>query len=191
MRPVNKQKKDKGFTLVEMLVAIAIFGLLAGAFTGFMLSALQAQRRILVTQELLNNASYVLEYMSRSIRMAKKDINSQCITASQNYSSDGSSLKFLNYQQDECQEFFLDKENGILKEKKTKLSDHSESTNDLTPANLQVTNFEVKVTGDATGQQPKVTLKLTIEGRGEKPELRPQITLQTSVSQRDLNYVSE
>jgi len=187
MRSVNKQKKDKGFTLVEMLVAIAIFGLLAGAFTGFMLSALQAQRRILVTQELLNNASYVLEYMSRSIRMAKKDINSQCITAGQNYSSDGLSLKFLNYQQDECQEFFL--EGGILKEKKTRLNGSSESTNDLTPANLQVTNFEVKVTGDEAGQQPKVTLKLTIEGRGEKPELRPQITLQTSVSQRDLNYV--
>ena len=188
MRPVNKQKKDKGFTLIEMLVAIAIFGLLAGAFTGFMLSALQAQRRILVTQELLNNASYVLEYMSRSIRMAKKDINGQCITAGQNYSSDGSSLKFLNYQQDECQEFFL--EGGILKEKKTRFNDHSESIiNDLTPANLQVTNFEVTVTGDETGYQPKVTLKLTIEGRGEKSELKPQITLQTSVSQRDLNYV--
>ncbi|MGB9743397.1 MAG: PulJ/GspJ family protein [Minisyncoccales bacterium] len=180
------QKNKKGFTLVEMLVALAIFGLLAGAFTGFMMSAIQAQRRILTTQQLFNNASYVLEYMSRTIRMAKKDVDGKCTgIEGRNYSTDGSSLTFLHYQQQECQKFFL--ENGVLKEQRTNLTDNSTSTNNLTPDNFKVTEFTVTVSGDETNSQPKVTLKLTIQGKEEKPELQPKLTLQTSISQRDLN----
>ncbi len=167
-------KHSNGFTLIEIMVAIGIFAVLGTAFTGFLVSALQVQRESLVSQEIINNMSYNLEYMSRSIRMARKDLEGNCLKeAKHNYelTSEMPGIKFLNYQ-NECQSFFLD--NGRIKEEK------SNEINYLTPAKFIVTNFIIE--GDSWDQadplaQPKVTIFLEIEG----------IKFQTAISQRNLN----
>ena len=64
---------NKGFTLVEMLVSFAIFSIVIGISTGVFASMIKSQKYSLDTNQLLNQTSYFVEYMSRAIRMAVKD----------------------------------------------------------------------------------------------------------------------
>ena len=99
---------NKGFTLIEMLVAIAIFVFTVASVSGVFVTVLKAQRRSIAYQQLLDQSSYLMEYMSRSIRMAKKDISGSCTgTAKLNYEFSGQCLKLRNYK-DLCQQFCLD-----------------------------------------------------------------------------------
>ena len=65
----------KGYTLIEILVAVGIFTTVIAAPTGFFVSSLKGQQRALASQKLIDNVSYSLEYVSRTLRMAKKELN--------------------------------------------------------------------------------------------------------------------
>ena len=162
---------NKGFTLIEMMVAVAIFTLLISAGSGIFISFIRVQRQSLATQEVLDQTSYLMEYMSRAIRMAKKDIDGDCTLAAKlNYYFDGQCLKFIN-SQDECQEFCL--EDGTLKD---------ENENNLTSDTLTVSSFDIDLAGEnqLDDEQPKVTIFLEIQGREQSA-----IKIQTTISQRN------
>ena len=172
-----------GFTLIEMVTAVAIFAVLTATLTGFFVSAVQSQQKTLASQELIDNISYNLEYLSRAMRMAKKDIDGDCITATNNYQAtrSGAGIKFKNYQ-DNCQEFFV--EGGKLKETKNGV------TNDLTPPNLEIVSFSITGSeswGQGQDTQPKIILLVQARGKSQKPETQPLIKIQTMISQRNLN----
>jgi prepilin-type N-terminal cleavage/methylation domain-containing protein len=184
----------KAFTLAEIIVAVAIFSMIISVFLGFISSSIKNQQRILSLQELLANVSYDLEYMSRAIRMAKKDHDGACLTSSgekYNYETNATRdrIRFLNYD-DKCQEFFL--EDGILKERK---STDDTATNfatalPLTPSSLDITSFIIG-RSDSWGQsqltQPKVTFSLHVEK--DSDEIPISIDIQTTTSQRNLNRI--
>jgi len=175
--------KNKSFTLIEILVAVTIFSLIMGIASGIFISAIKAQRKTLAYQQLLDQTSYIMEYMSRALRMAKKDdiggvncLNPDKVNFEVTHSGQG--IKFRNYQ-DICQEFYLD---GIqLNEEKDGV------VLELTSTNLQVLYFNVNLIGETQidNLQPRVTLLLNIKGTGEKPEQKPEIKIQTTISQRN------
>ena len=182
---------QKGVTLIEMLVAVTVFAITVGAISGIFISGIRTQRRVLATQELLDQTSYVLEYMGRALRMAKKDLTGNCLTTAgtkYNYESDLGRIRFLNYD-NKCQEFYL--AGNILMERK---SDDGTPTwiidLPLTSSHLQVNSFKINLSGQAQPPtdylQPRVTIFLEILGR-ETGLGRPKIQIQTSVSQRDLD----
>ncbi len=188
MRKCLNVKIKNGFTLVEVLVAMAIFSIGVTISLGVFLSALQAQRKTLASQRLLDQTGYVLEYMSRALRMAKKQTAQSPVCLSQNglnyeITRGGKGLKFLNYQ-NICQEFFLDTTNKRLKELK------GSSEEFLTSDELEIESFNIKLAGasEEDTDQPRVTLFLKIKGKGQKPEEKPEIKIQTTISQRDLDY---
>ena len=169
--------QNKGFTLIEMVVAVAIFTLLVGTSSSIFLSSIKTQKQGLATQEILDQTSYLMEYMSRSLRMAKKDIAGACTgTAKLNYVFDDQlpikCLKFLNYK-GTCQQFC---------QEGTRLKD--ENSNYLTSANLQVSNFAVVLSGAIQPPtdylQPRVTISFDIVGQEQT-----SIKVQTTVSQRN------
>lgn len=180
----------KGFTLIEIVVAMGIFTLLIGSLSSIFVQALQGQKKTLATQEVLEQTSYVLDYMSRAIRMAKKDITGGCTgIAKLNYSKtasrvlsgqafEGPGIKFLNYD-GVCQEFFQDSGDFKLKESKA-----SASPVDLTSGNLKINSFNINLYGEyqTDAIQPKVTLFLDIAGKNQS-----KIKVQTTVSQRNLD----
>lgn len=174
--------KKNGFTLIEILIGVFVFTLLSTVFTGFLVNSMRSQQRALASQELIDNVSYNLEYISRAIRMAKKDIDGNCITAKLNYEetvTGEGGIKFENYEGD-CQEFFLN--NGRLYEAK-----NEEVALPLTPTSFNVISFTFD-NSDSWGQeepikQPKVTIFLEIEKEGRQPVIK----IQTTISQRNLN----
>lgn len=161
------------FTLVEILVAVAVFSFMVAVASGVFASGLKSQRTSLATQELLDQTSYLFEYMSRAIRMARKDTTGICTGAAKlNYAFSGNCLKFSNYKNN-CQRFCLEG---------TRLKD--QDGNYLTSKNLRVTNFNVNLSGQTQNDdyQPKITFFLGVEG-----EEGSSIKIQTTISQRNLD----
>ncbi|OGZ18563.1 MAG: hypothetical protein A2Z68_00665 [Candidatus Nealsonbacteria bacterium RBG_13_38_11] len=179
--------RKNGYTLIELLIALAVFTVVIAAPTGFFVSAIKGQQRALASQELYDNVSYVLEYMSRALRMAKKDFEPTCCSAANtNYelTRSGKGILFKNYNGD-CQEFYLDSGDKRLKEIK-----NGGEPIPLTASNIEVKNFIIGEHGwsQDDNDQPRVTLFLEIEGkRGALAELHPIIKIQTSISQRKLD----
>jgi len=184
---------NKSYTLIEVLVAVSIFAILIAAPTGFLVGSLKGQQKVLASQKLLDNTSYTLEYISRALRMAKKELSIEPTTAclledstilyGYNYQItwEGAGLKFINYKE-ECQEFFL--EDNRLKESKDGIENY------LTSEDLEITSLKFRLSGESQTDtdQPRVALFLEIKGgKGQLPELRPLIKIQTTISQRNLD----
>ena len=184
----------KGYTLIEILVAVGIFTVVIAAPTGFLVGSLKGQQKALSSQELTDNISYTLEYMSRALRMAKKDKLGNCLSvAKNNYETDPVSkdrVRFINYR-NKCQEFFLDSNRLKARESLDNTAAHFQSSVFLTSDDLEVVSFKIGPTDSwdqADNEQPRVTLFLEVKGaRGSRPELQPEIKIQTTISQRNLD----
>ncbi len=64
----HKKQNRKGFTLIEMLVAIGIFSIVISIATGGFVSSLRTERQAAALISAQSNASLVLEQMAREIR---------------------------------------------------------------------------------------------------------------------------
>lgn len=177
--------KNKAFTLVEMMITVLIFSIIIGTTTGVFVSAIRLQKYSLAYQQLLNQTSYVMEYMSRAIRMAKKD-KIGCIDESNYYEGINHSIKFATYH-NECWGFFL--EDSTKRLKAWKETSEGISKYYLTSDDFDVTSFNVVVSGDGTADslQPRVTIFMEVRGRGSG--YQPKIKIQTTISQRNLDVL--
>ena len=119
----NKYSKDgkilTGFTIIELVVVMAVFLFIIGAAISIFISVVQSQKKVLSEQQLVNQISYTEEYMSKALRMATVDTTGNCLGAdNKGYiylltrnDSDSSlfrGIKFLNQSDEICQEFFID-----------------------------------------------------------------------------------
>lgn len=183
----------KGYTLIELLTGITIFLMLVFSTTEIILLVFRSQKRILATREIIDAASFSIEYMSRAIRMAKRDdvkirgnITNCLVQNEKNYEVENQKIKFRTYKvtDSECQSFFLT--NGRILEEKIKTGSPV-IQNYITPADLEVNNLKFIVQGDDVndGLQPRVTIFLEIQKKGDP---QTKISLQTTISQRDLDF---
>ena len=189
------QNKRQGFTYVELLMAITIFSIVVAGLFGLFTAAFKAQASNLEKIELLNSASYLTEYMSRALRMAKKDVDGRCLNiAKNNYETTGSSIYFLGYD-NTCQRFFLDASDDLIKVQKSKIGDPPTKSNlqtaiELMPgANLKAEILIFNAQGDGqTGEalyfQPNVTFVLKLKTKLSNAE---EMHFQTSITKRELD----
>jgi len=133
----NNFMNSKGFTLIEMIVVMAVFLFIVASAIGIFISVIKSESQILSQQQALSQISYIEEYMSRAIKSAVPATSdeSNCIaTAGQVYSFSGADtngfhtgIRFLNSSDvkvvlgvsyNACDEFDLNAITGILEEKK-------------------------------------------------------------------------
>lgn len=188
------KKKGAGFTLIELIVVISIFIIIVIVTAGVFVSIVQQQRRTLAEQELLNQTSYVMEYMSRALRMAIKDTTGACLgpeRAGYNYviTRSGNGIKFINHSNNDiCQEFYFYREPYLMYLGKIKESKDGGITSfPLVSDFLEVNYFNIELYGDSEddGLQPRIVISMEIQvkGTGEQPKKQ----IQTTISQRNLD----
>jgi prepilin-type N-terminal cleavage/methylation domain-containing protein len=176
------KNSKKGFSLVELLVSLAIFSIVLSAALTVFASNMRSQRKVLEQQEIIGEMSYAFERMSRALRMAKKDFTGSCIGANYNYLQTARGIKFLDYRGD-CLEFYLDGADNRIKEVK-----NAGAAAALTSPNIRVTQFILGPSDswsqyDLNSLQPAVTIFSAITTRdGTK------INFQTTISQRNLDF---
>jgi len=191
----NKNQKSNGTTIIELVVVLAVFMIIIEVTFSIFISIVKHQKRILVEQEVLNQTSYITEYISRTVRDAVKDTTGGCLLDSSriylltHYDSLAGfygGIKFVT-KDNVCQEFFLDTD-GVLKEIK----------NAQAPQNILSSKFKIKyvrfiINGDKSlsiasfsdAVQPRVTMALDIEvqtGLTQQEKI-----IQTTISNSNLN----
>jgi len=169
----------KGFTLIELMVSMAVFLIVMVSVIELFGAGIKTQKKSLALQTLSDSTSYVIEYMSRTIRMAKKDLNGTYISAGCNFKTLANGIRFLNYKKED-QWFILD--NGQIKEKKDDASEFTALTSD----NFQVNKLSFQVSGECQTDdlQPKVTIVVEIQTKEVEPQT---LNIQTTISQRGLD----
>lgn len=65
----NKLNTQRGFTLVEMMVAVALFAVVMTISVGALLALVDANRKAQAVQSVMNNLNIALDGMVRNIRM--------------------------------------------------------------------------------------------------------------------------
>lgn len=173
----------KAFTLIESMVAVAIFAILIVSATGIFLSIIKSQRNTLSAKNAQESISYALEAMAKEIRMAKID-DGKCIIAGRVYitDSDDSKIMFRNYQNN-CVTYEIS--GGrlmVTREGKNAF---------MTPSNINISRLNFKLRNeDIRTQQPIVTLRFDFDYFNNEAG-RQSMQVQTSISSRSYeNYSS-
>lgn len=157
-----KLKTNKGFTVIELMVAVGLFIIVVGIASGTFVQSLRTQRNVAGLMAANDNASLTLEQMTREIRTGK------------NFSSTGSRLSFINYQNELVSYALIE---GAI---------HRNGA-PLTSKNVLVSHLSFILMGEAPGDgtQTRVTILLGVSARGR---LESFITrLQTTISPRILD----
>lgn len=186
-----RYQKEKGFTLIELLVAVLLFALIGGVAINLLVFSLSVHRASLAQQRLVDEVSFMAEYMSRALRQTQKDLTtSDCIPRGTNYEvfNGGEGLRFLD-RDNKCTEFLL---NSGLNEMKERKSTNHEKGNLGAPVALtsdqvymQSLYFDTQGEAQTDDLQPRVTFLIGAEARNENAQMR----LQTAVSQRRFDIV--
>lgn len=209
-----KYQKENGFTLIEMVVVMAIFLLVIGVALTIFLTIFQHQKDTLDQQKMLNQMSYAEEFMSKALRMARDDTSGSCISAGYIYqltrpditSGFYQGVKFVNQSDNNaCTEFFLKQVTLPSGTTVNELEELRNSTNDadavpITSDSMQINYIKFAVNGtiattasgitgaeDTQLDQPLLTILVSSQII-QNSDLSPTIT-QTSVSERNINVL--
>lgn len=186
---IGADKKNKGFTLVEILVVLLIFSIMLIAISAVFISGIKTQRNSLAMNQLLDQLNYAVEYMGRSVRMAKKAEDSSYTSKDIIYYIPvvipaNSKIGLLNGSgkgnEAECIFYYLNNDRIY------KASTVGSIGLPLTSDDIKITKLLFTVSNQAeNNDQPKVTILIEAESISGNPIQKAMV--QTTVSQRDLN----
>ncbi len=190
----------RGFSLIEVMVVLAIMVLITGTVMSMFISIVSHQKKILEEQELLTQESYTIEYVGRALMMAQQDVNGNCLGLNnKGYSYvltqyDAAlgfyrGVKFINHlDNDTCEEFFLNSDNPnnpVFQEMKNNVQ-----AENLVSDKFKIVHARFVLNGDKSLSsasqndtvQPRITILLDITTMSSGSE--QEKIIQTTVSQR-------
>lgn len=180
--------KNKGFTLIEMMVAISIFSIIMVMSMGAVISIMDANRKSRSLKSAMNNLNLAVETMSRNVKFGTRwtcnDLEASCVGGVRIMFQDrftlNGTLQTVTYQ-------FV--ENGGLGRIERKIVGGPNDTNNqfesLTSPEIDINSFSLDVSGVGNdNKQPFLIMK--VRGVvGVKASNQTQFDLQTAVSQRE------
>ena len=171
--------KKQGFSLIEIMVSLAIFAIVVVVATGALLSTIDATKKAQATQTVLTNLNLALEGMTREIRTGSEYVNTGLAGAT-SFSFDDKNGARVTYS-------FVAKAlgvNGYIRKQKTNVNPAIDEQ--ITAPEVDVKSLKFTLIGGASGTQPRVFI--TLQGvAGTNPKYKTTFEIQTTVSQRKLN----
>jgi len=160
-------KDKRGLTLIEVLVALGIFGLVITMATSIFVLAIVNQRRIIALRNVEDNVRFALDSMSREMRTGV------------NFNGGGSSISFTNAA-GEAVVYRLS--SGAIQ----KSSDGGINYSALTGSEATVNYLNFYIIGQAAkdGLQPRITIGVGISSQVGNQSVNAQV--ETTVSERFL-----
>lgn len=175
-------KRQHGYTLIELLVAIGVFAIVVTLMTGTFMLSLRGQKKGVTTQNVADNVRYAMEIMAKEMRMGTSfvaDTNSgSCATMCRiQFSSN-----MPNRNPAQRLEFYL--ANGkIMFDDEVGTGPAADS---ITSPNVTVSTLSFDVSGVPPTSQPRITIVLEAASAENAGGVGSSITVQTTVSQRSL-----
>ena len=172
----DSRKRQSGFSLIELLIAAAIFAFVVTGVTGLFLQALDLQRRASGIQKIQENALYVLESISREVRVSTIPGAANCAPDP----ATGANELVIQHPV-----------NGTVTYQYTRAGNVGVITRNgdpITSSDVDVTAFAFYVYGGcADKEQTRVTIPMTIQSTVGNTANRVSVSLQTTVVSRDLS----
>lgn len=179
----------KGITLLEVIVAVALFAVTIISITEIFVLVLDGQRNAIASRNIQENIRYAFEMMSKEMRMARLDsgtcdntIDNLDVDDNKIYDDDGAGtyLKFKN-NHNQCVKYSLETDaNGIGRIR----VDRDLNWGYLTPDDISISNLEFLVYDNYYQYQSLLTFKMIINTVGGKIKHQQEMKIQTSISSR-------
>lgn len=191
MQTHNIQRHERGFTLVEMIVAVTLFAIIMLVAIGALLSLVDANRKARTLESVMNNLNISLDSMVRAIRMGTtyncgaslipSQTGADCATGDDYFS-------FAPYGSDSTQQneravyYFQD---GRLYRS---LAGGSAPLA-ITAPEIEIEDLNFYVIGTQPGDivQPKVVVVIKGTAGGEDEKIRSTFYIQATAVQRSLD----
>lgn len=196
-------KNQQGQTLLELVVAVAIFTSVVVMATGIFQGVIAGQRAVIAAQNTQESMRYTLEVVSKEIRSAKKSDDSCAVglglitdnnpnPANKVYNTANGQVQLYFINKDNfCVVYFLENDSNNISRLKIRRRSSDGLINDsfyVTPDDIAVSNLHFVVVDNIIGAfntiQPKVTLRMEAEAVTDKPGIKQMITIQTTISTR-------
>jgi len=190
----NKLKLNSGFTLIEMMVALAVFMVVMTITLAAFLNIVDIQKKTEAFRKVNDNLNFSMEMIMREIREGKNYCEGNC--------TDGNSF------------YFLSRAESIKNNVDTYVTYSLNDTNDkdqfiercvgnsacngdrqrITSGDVNITSLYFTVMGEEYGSnnggtdtnQPRVTISISGES-GVKKKIQTDLDLQATVSQRKID----
>ncbi len=174
----NTKKSEKGFTLIEMIVSIAIFSIVVVMALGALLVIIEANSKSKSVKLVVNNLNMALESMSRELRVGY-DYN--CASSfGGDCSSGGSTIYFKTKDGDDAYYKF----SGNTLKRKIDEIDSAEVSLIGSDVFIEDLTFYVEGTGVGDEEQPRILV--TLKGLSEEGTETTEFNIQTTISQRQI-----
>ena len=197
MNYIKTQKHTRGFTLIEMLVSIALFAVTVTISMGSLLVLVDANAKSQSVQIAVTNLSFALDTMTRQLRTGT-DIycatNRNSVTtgappgtlrSGNRNCGTGETLAFTDSRTGWRYAYTL---NGSSIQRKVDDNTARGEWQNITGQNIRITDLDFEVSGssDADLAQPTVTIYVSAEV-GDIAGFGTTLEVQTSVTQRQLD----
>lgn len=161
--------------MIELIVSIAIFSIIITIVVTLFASALKGYRRNLALQNVQENARFLLDFITKELRMSTVD------AATQN-----GELSYLTIiRPDGARITYTFSGTG----KYLNRAIQGGSSGAVNSDEVMVTGrFYVSGVGD-DNLEPKATIVLRVENKGNKPEEKVSMNLQATLSQRNIETI--
>lgn len=201
MRNYKLKIYEQGFTLVELLVATAIFIFVMMTLMSIVTGLATAQKKGIIIQNMQENTRFALEMMGREIKLARKsnttiDPLGVCVPSGKNFRlASETKLQFINHL-NQCVSYELDSNQYYIKRSVDNppfdgAPEQSGKVTSLSMVKILSLKFAKDTNGNILGDsaldnlQPKVVISL--KAQAVDNQFNPIYQIQTTVSQRELD----
>ncbi len=177
-------KKQQGFTLIEIIVAVSIFALVMTMAVGAILSIVGANKKANALNSVVTSLNGAFESMVRDLRTGYKyDCTGARPNPSPNDCTTGhESISFISSQENGKAVSYALVSNRIVK------YIDSDRVGEITPPEVIITNLNFYVSGAGVGDGKQARVLITLRGySGLNPRTKSEFNLQTLVTQRQLD----
>ena len=186
-------KKKKGFTLVELLIAMAIFMVVITISLGSIISILDAGRKARSLKSVMTNLNFTFEVLSRELKFGRNyhcGVTTDTVWTPQNCTGSGvepeSAITFMATD-NKPTIYRLNPVNGTQLEKST---NYGASYIPITSPDIIIQDLKFFVFGAGTGDNAQPRVLVIIRGyAGTKPTVQSHFVLQTTISQRSVDQL--
>ncbi|MDD3284679.1 MAG: prepilin-type N-terminal cleavage/methylation domain-containing protein [Patescibacteria group bacterium] len=176
----RKKHNFEAFTIMEMIVATAIFSIIMTMYLGIFISTFRANGKMVAKQKVQNEVRYIIDVMSKEIRLGTINYDY--------YSSAVSNPELVLALKDVSENHvYFDNNNGILRIK----YDENDTWHELSTSNIYIEDLKFYISpinnpfsqAESVKAQPLVTLFMKIKYNDESSNDGIMI-IQTSISSR-------
>lgn len=169
-------RTQHGFSLIELLVAAAVFTFVVTSVTGLFATALNLQRRATGIQKIEENAQFALESIAREVRVSTVTSGDTSCTPIDPVAT---ATLVIHHPVNGDVTYKYDRSSGV--------GILYRNGQPITASSVDITAFAFCVSGSGVDkQQTKVTIPMTLHSVGGTPASQVSVSLQTTVTSRDL-----